>query len=439
MSKDKTDINNNRSNYAVDKLQLTEVGPSSMSSIIEQHIHAIPHKAIMMIGEPGIGKTVIVNDMQSSGKYHVLTIRLVNEDEGTMIGYADPGKSEDTVKLRVVTRVKESVDYAKKNDKKLIVFFDEVNRAKEHMIKCVFNIIDMKRWGDLQLPSDTCFIAAINPPTANHKVRDVLSDAALRRRFVSYAVKADVGEYLTYASQHGIHQAVVDFLRSKPDSLYDYHAMDNGLPYACPASWDTVSDLVKWHITQGGTLTSVLNSIALQRIMVGVMGTAMTFDFLEFTEDMQKVFTPGSILYNYDNIRERVKGILASEFTEEDTDMDTSKLTRAASNLGKYLAYLIAEKGMQLHCTPEQAEERECSAKQRAKTNLQGKNLATFLLDCPSTIMQTMFSSFDAEVKTLKAVPGEVTKCLEVMAQLSNYDEYTQAVKRYTNVVQDMN
>lgn len=431
---------NDRANYSVDKLHLTEVGPSSISTLIKHHIKAIPNKAIIMIGEPGIGKTVVVNDLQETGDFQVLTIRLVNEDEGTMIGYADPGQSEDTVKLRVVTRIKESVVAAKENNKQLIVFFDEVNRAKEHMIKCVFNIIDMKRWGDLELPKDTCFIAAINPPTANHKVRDILSDAALRRRFVTYAVKADVGEYIEYAKSHGIAQVVIDFLQSNPGCLYDYHSLDNGFPYACPASWDTVSDLVKWFASENGdSIARIEDNVTIQRILIGSIGSSMAFEFLDFVKESCKTFAPQDIINDYKSVRPRVKAAINSEFKEEDSHtLNTSQLSRAARTLGIYVVHQLVSEGMQLHCTKEQAAERKWDTKKMVKTNLQGKNLATFLSDCPSTVLQTFYAALNEEMSNIVKNSGESTEYMHVLSQLVNYPEYIETVNRFNTVVSDL-
>lgn len=429
-----------RSNYSTERLQLKEMGPRSMASILISHMEAIPNKAIMLIGEPGIGKTAIVDQLQNTGKFHVFTSRLANEDEGTMIGYADPGTTKDTVYLRVVSRVKEAVETAKKSKVRLVVFFDEINRAKEHMIKCVFNIMDTKRWGDLKLPEDTSFIAAINPPTANHKVRDVLSDSALRRRFVLYAVKADVGEYLQYASKCNIHKCVLEFLQSQPDNIYDYHSFDNGMSYACPASWDAVSKVLYWYEKcQDGKLGNVLSHPSLNNMLTGIMGGGMTHQLLEYIEDTQKLFTPENILTQYGRLRGQVQNILQSEFTVKDLDLDASKLTRAANSLGLYVAHQMVENDMQFHCTESEAYERKITTKERVKINLQGSNIAKFLFDCPSTVMNTFFTSLNGGLAKLVKNSGLMNDYLTRVTQLTAYSEYVEAADKYNNITQQIN
>ena len=81
---------NVRTNYSVDNLGLQEVGPGTMAKLLIDNLEANPNKAVMLIGEPGIGKTAIINQMEATKMFEVLSIRLVNEDEGTMNGYADP-------------------------------------------------------------------------------------------------------------------------------------------------------------------------------------------------------------------------------------------------------------------------------------------------------------------------------------------------------------
>ena len=427
-----------RSNYATDRLNLSEVGPGRMSKILLTHMDVMPDKAIMMIGEPGIGKTMITNKLEKTGRHHVLTIRLVNEDEGTMIGYADPNGSEDTVILRVIKRVKEGVQLAIRNGQRLVVFFDEVNRAKEHMIKCVFNIIDTKRWGDLHLPENTSFVAAINPPTANHKVRDVLSDAALRRRFVVYAVKADVLEYLTYATEAKIHVGVTSFLRSKPDCLYDYHSMDNGFPYACPASWDTVGDVLSWYErSSGDKVHNIHNSPYVMHMLAGLIGTGMTHQLMDYFSTYNQRLKPEMILKNYAECKHFVEHALSTEFTKEDGDVNSSTLTSAATELGVYVANQIAHEKMFLHLSQSEAEEANLTAKERAQQNLEGHNLSKFLNDCPASILQSFVSSVQHELKEINSDVTKVNAGLGVLSNLSAYPEYVTATTRYTDVTVD--
>ena len=392
----------------------------------------------MLIGEPGIGKTMIINNLQDTGKYHVLTIRLVNEDEGTMIGYADPGGSDDTVILRVTRKVKDSVIAAKEANKRLIVFFDEINRAKEHMIKCVFNIIDTKRWGDLQLPDSTSFIAAMNPPTANHKVRDILSDTALRRRFVVYAIKADAKEYIAYAKNANIHPSVISFLIEKPDCVYDYAAMDNGFPYACPASWDTVSDILKWHAKEGTMIRNIQNSPSVRNMLHGLIGSGMAHQFMDFMAITETTLTSENILLHYNTIRPHVLTAVNDEFTEEDATVDSSKLTQAATSLGTYVAHQIVNEDFHLFVSKQDGETLKMDTATRVKCNLHGKNLSAFLNDCPASVIQSFFSAQHSALESITDNPQQVTAALSKLQKLIHYSDYVAATNKLANITYEV-
>lgn len=423
----------NRPVYAIERLGLSEIGPMAMANLLSDHLEATPKKPIMMIGEPGIGKTAVTYQLENSNKYHVLTIRLVNEDEGTMNGYADPDKESATVTLRVVRKVVEAAEAAKDAGKRLVVFFDEVNRAKDHMIKYVFNIIDTRRWGDYMLPSDTSFISAINPPTKNHKVRDILSDSALRRRFAVYAMKADAAEYSTYAKEAKIHPAVISFLSSKPKYIYDYVSLDNGLPYACPASWDAVSDVLNWYQHEKkGKLENITKNINVNRMLTGTIGEAMTYEFLTHAEDMTRKYSPDNILNKYSSIRDEIKECVQSEFTVEDAVLDLSKLSTIVMTLANYVADKIVNADMHFYVDDAKREELGITKKNAVKANTQGNNLANFLADCPSELFQAFYTNIRKEIEAL--VPdSNVTahKYIQRTNELINYKVYTEAANKY--------
>ncbi len=422
--------NNERPNYSTDNLGLTEIGPGTMGNLLVENLEALPNKAIMLIGEPGIGKTAIINQMEKSGDYHVLSIRLVNEDEGTMNGYADPNSEDGTVILRVVKKVKEAADMAQDTGKRLVIFFDEINRAKEHMTKYVFNIIDTYRWGDFILPKNTSFVAAINPPTANHKVRDVLSDSALRRRFSLFAIKAVHGEYLEYARKAGIHQAVIGYLQSKPLDLYDYTSLDNGKIYACPASWDQVSTLIKWYEGKGKKLANLGKANNMDRMLTSILGDAVTCNFVSYAEDMSKRFAPENILNKYDSIRDEIKDSVNSEFTKEDADLDLSKISVITNNLAAYLANKFATDDKFILCIDPKSEEATKLGPKKVKAiNKVAYNFVKFLHDCPSEMFQSFVSTLKSELIASSSynegTVGQVFTRLNPLVQFKEYKEVT--------------
>jgi hypothetical protein len=421
-----------RPNYAVDRLGMIEMGPMSMANILIDHLEDTPKKPIMMIGEPGIGKTAVTYQLENSNKYHVLTIRLVNEDEGTMNGYADPDKDGQTVTLRVVRKVVEAAEAAKEAGKRLIVFFDEVNRAKDHMIKYVFNIIDTRRWGDYMLPADTGFISAINPPTKNHKVRDILSDSALRRRFSVYAMKADAAEYIQYAKEANIHPAVISFIKSKPKYIYDYVSLDNEKFYACPASWDYISDIVYKYQNKGGLLENISRNHSVSVRISASIGEAMTYEFLTHAEDMTKKYSPENILDSYSDIQDEIQECVNSEFTVEDAALDLGKLATIVSTLAAFVADKIVNADMHFYVDDTTREEEGITKKDAVKYNKQGGNLAKFLADCPRDLFQAFFNTIRKEIDEL--VPSSNVNSHNYIRrtnELTNYKVYVDAANSY--------
>ena len=168
-------------------------------------------------------------------------------------------------------------------------------------------------------------------------------------------------------------------------------------------------------------------------MLAGTIGEAMTYEFLTFAEDMSKRFAPENILNNYKEVRPEIQETINSEFTEEDADLDLSKLSTIVSTLAGYVAEKVANDGMVFYVSDEEREKSGMTKKKALKINKQGHNLALFLSDCPSENFNSFNATFKSELKSLLGSSREMefTSFLKVINGLTNYKEYVAVAQAY--------
>jgi hypothetical protein len=121
-----------------------------------------------------------------------------------------------------------------------------------------FSVIEDRRIYDYELPEDCLVVAIMNPSTGSYSVNQIENNPALRRRlkFV-YAIPSSE-DWLTHARTPEFHWSdrlsniigangkscydkVRSFVATSPTLLYDDASKLNNQPFACPATWQTIS------------------------------------------------------------------------------------------------------------------------------------------------------------------------------------------------------
>jgi hypothetical protein len=120
---------------------------------------------VMLFGNPGVGKSKFVEIVAHAMGYEFLDIELNSRTEEDLKGYMTTPDKVDTEFVVASTilpnwyrKIKEWTD----QKKKVILFFDEINTAPEHVQAAALTLIQGRRFQGIKLPNTVVMVAAGN-------------------------------------------------------------------------------------------------------------------------------------------------------------------------------------------------------------------------------------------------------------------------------------
>jgi hypothetical protein len=233
---------------------------------LQQVLEATPdHHNIMLIGKHGIGKSQIIEHFFVKQNKKVVTLFL-----GQM---SDPG---DLIGLPMLDKTSNKTDFRPpwwfpENDTPVVLFLDELNRARPEILQCVMDLTLNKRLNGKLLPKGSRIITAVNDGE-EYQLTDL--DPALVSRFNIYNFSPTVGEWLLWAAERKLDSRVIDFIEKNRDCLDSQVKEYDGLEKSVDRrSWHRVSDII-----------ANINSFdkTTEKTIAGVIGIATALKFMNF-------------------------------------------------------------------------------------------------------------------------------------------------------------
>lgn len=200
------------------------------SEFVDFLLHVAPVRPVLVLGQPGIGKSALVEHFAANVGLPCISLlgsQLAPEDLMGVPRLHDDGTSS-FCPPRMIAR---SEAYC--------LFCDELNGASQDVQRSMYSLIHEKRIGEYRMPAGSVVIAAGNRAQDAAIVRGMSS--ALVNRLVVVELRADAGEWLSWAVSNGIHSWVVDYLRERPDHLTS-PPPKSPAPFSTPRSWHALSD-----------------------------------------------------------------------------------------------------------------------------------------------------------------------------------------------------
>lgn len=159
---------------------------------------------ILLIGRHGTGKTETIRALADELGLTVKSFSCSTLDPFTdLVGVPVPRTDENG---REYLKMVRPIDI----DNADIIFFDELNRARQEVQDAVLEIINNGTINGEPLPKLKCCIGAINPPNGEYKVEEL--DLALMDRFDAY-IEFTPRPSVAYMSQH-VPKAVAQALKA---------------------------------------------------------------------------------------------------------------------------------------------------------------------------------------------------------------------------------
>jgi F0F1-type ATP synthase delta subunit len=319
---------------------------------IEQIIDATPtNQAILLEGIHGIGKSEVVTSLFKKKGTRVVTLFLGQlSDAGDAIGL--PYHSEDENGNKV-TEFAPPAWWPFDMEEKLLIFLDELNRAKPELMQCIMDMVLNRKLNGRSLPHNTRIIAGMNPLNDDGYYQVDELDPALLDRFNRYEFKPSIDEWLDWAVKEKLHKYVIGFISKRQEFLDPKIDLDqNGksnVVQPSRRSWKRLSDILNNN--------KDLNGNTLLNLCLGIIGTHATAAFKRYIAEEGKGLHAGKVVTSWDKgVEAKVSSMSIQEMVgmnkeiclyldEHYTDMKSSvKVANAwSTNIQKYLETINPE------------------------------------------------------------------------------------------------
>lgn len=212
------------------------------SNLVKTIIQAIKTKTpVLILGAPGIGKSALVNFVAAKMRAEIPGFALV--DVRTALYQPVDIKGLPTVEGDAARWTKPDFFRSIKPRSSGILFLDEITAARPEVQAALYELVYDRRIGEYSLPDGWTIVAAGNR-TSDRAVAYSLS-TALASRFVQVDLDVDVDEWIEWALGAGIDERVIGFLKLRPALLHNFDPQTKARAFACPRTWEYVSNALK--------------------------------------------------------------------------------------------------------------------------------------------------------------------------------------------------
>ena len=310
-------------NHEIEESPATLLGISTVTPrILERMIDVLASQGIVLavIGQSGIGKTAIPKQIarRRGAPYAAIHMPTATPEDWHLPTLPKDGSPYFDKKIpRTFQRLIEYVERVKAEnggqvpaDKRPILALEELNRATDKAVtRGAFVLMGDRMIGDVQIDDSIQIVASMNPSGQAFAVNEFEKDPAMRRRAMLVYLAADYADFMTYAEASGFHSEVIGYLRAHVNHFYDDLAAKGGKVFACPSTWEVMSQTCKALQAAGESLTDVVARASYS----GIIGTGTAETFSEFVRDRTTTVAPDDVMYRYGatfDTRARVRRLL---------------------------------------------------------------------------------------------------------------------------------
>ena len=213
-------------------------------------------RPIMVMGAPGLGKTAIMSQIAAELGIGYVSYTITHHTRQSAIGLPMIEKEffegfECTVTRYTMSEIITSVYDVIHNEGKTegILFIDEINCVSETLAPAMLDLLQNKKFGPHLIPDGWVLVAAGNPPEFNDSAREF--DVATLDRVRIIDVEPDTEVWLRYAMSAGINDAIIYYLKVKPQNLLKIERTVDGIQFVTPRAWEDLSVVLNEYESKG--------------------------------------------------------------------------------------------------------------------------------------------------------------------------------------------
>ncbi len=215
----------------------------------EYRIPIMNQRPIFLLGAPGIGKTAIMEQIAEELDLALVSYSMTHHTRQSALGLPyisekNYGGKEYSVSeytmSEILATVYDTIDRSGHDEG--ILFLDEINCVSETLYPSMLQFLQYKTFGRHSVPDGWVVVTAGNPPAFNKSVREF--DVVTLDRLKVLEIDPDYGAWKEYASDHGVHPAIMGFLESNKDYFYKIETTVNGKNYVTARGWEDLSTML---------------------------------------------------------------------------------------------------------------------------------------------------------------------------------------------------
>jgi hypothetical protein len=252
--------------------------------------------AVMLHGQPGVGKSQVVHQVAKDLGMKVIDLRLSQLDPVDLRGIPFVDR-EDKEKI-----TKWIPPEFLPREPNVLLFLDEINSAPQGTQAAAYQLILDRRLGSYKLPED-CFVVGAGNRLQDRAIVHQMS-TALKNRMVHIDYDANLEDWTEWAVKSNIELSVLSFIRFKPTALNEFddmnkttqkqkdkaqHAKD-AKAFATPRSWEFVSRMMQAGLSYKDPEFGAL--------VAGTVGEGAAAEFAAYTKYWSKLPDFEAILLN---------------------------------------------------------------------------------------------------------------------------------------------
>jgi len=222
------------------------------------------------------------------------------------------------------------------NNEAVVLFLDELNRARPEILQCVMDLTLNKRLNGKSLPPGSRIITAVNDGE-EYQLTDL--DPALVSRFNIYNFTPTVAEWLLWAAERKIDNRIIDFIEKNPDCLDSSTKEYAGLEKSADRrSWQRVAEMM-----------ANMNNMdkTAEKTIAGVIGISTALKFINFLKANHGLDVK-QILSDFEKHKSKLKQLPIHELTVfndgmfrlVETEEKPEKVKKYVENIELYIKWL---------------------------------------------------------------------------------------------------
>jgi hypothetical protein len=257
--------------------QETTIGPKELIELLTVMVDDDVQQPVMIWGQPGIGKSEIVDSIAKKLNRPFIDIRLLLMDPTDLRGIPYKNDNDEVV------WAKPSQFPDDLNDRS-IIFIDEINAAPPSVQCAALQLVLNRRIGEYVLPKGVAIVAAGNRESDRTSVNRMPS--ALANRFVHFNLTVVFNDWKEWAFNNNIRPDILGFLASFEKYLNTFDPATNSKAYATPRTWTFVNKILN---------TSLSDHLKYKAIS-GTIGDGVCGEFRRFRKFTLNLPKPEEIL-----------------------------------------------------------------------------------------------------------------------------------------------